>query len=67
MSKGMTYEELMSFAKDHYNEGGDATFECCDRRWFDDYVKQFGPMTKRKALEMFAIDKQIVRMRDWTF
>ena len=59
MAKALTYQELMDLAKQHYNEGGDRTFECCDKRWFDDYVKQFGPMTKKAALHMFEVDKQI--------
>lgn len=56
-AKGLTYEELMALAKEHYNEGGDQTYECCDERWFNDYVSMFGPMTKKKALEMFRLDK----------
>ncbi len=55
--KALTYEELMELAKLHYNEGGDQTYECCDRKWFDEYVRMFGPMTKKDALEMFRIDK----------
>ena len=55
--KELTYEDLMELAKKHYNEGGDQTYECCDERWFNDYVSMFGPITKKKALEMFRIDK----------
>ena len=55
--KGITYEELMALALEHYNEGGDCTYECCDERWFNDYVSMFGPMTKEYALNMFRIDK----------
>ena len=55
--KALTYQELRELAKQHYNEGGDATYECCDENWFNDYVKMFGPMTKKKALKMFEIDK----------
>ena len=56
-AKGLTFEELMELAKEHYNEGGDQTYECCDQRWFDMYVEMFGPMTKNRALEMFRLDK----------
>ena len=58
-SKGLTYEELMALALEHYNEGGDQTYECCDERWFDEMVKMSGPITKKDALEMFRIDKEI--------
>lgn len=57
-AKAMTYEEFMEYAKAHYDKGGDATYECCDRKWFDDYVAQFGPITKKVALGIFRIDYQ---------
>lgn len=63
--KALTYQELMELAKQHYNEGGDATYECCDERWFNDYVEQFGPMTKKIALNMFKIDKARYAMIAW--
>lgn len=63
----LTYQDLRDLALQHYDDGGDATYECCDERWFNDYVKQFGPMTEKTALHMFEIDKQIARMREWTF
>ena len=49
----MSYEELMAFALKHYNEGGDGVYECWDKRTFDEYVAEFGPITKSKALKMF--------------
>ena len=57
--KALTYEELMQLAKEHYNEGGDATYECWDESAFNEYVEMFGPMTKKAALEMFRLDKAI--------
>ena len=63
--KALTYQELMDLAKQHYNEGGDATYECCDEKWFNDYVEQFGPMTKKIALNMFKIDKARYAMIAW--
>ena len=63
MAKGLTYEELMEYAKQHYDKGGDITYECCNKQWFDDYVEMFGPMTKRKALNMFRLDDAIARDR----
>ena len=61
MAKALTYEELMEYAKAHYNRGGDATFECWDRHAFDEYVEMFGPITKRVALRMFRIDYEYER------
>lgn len=53
MRKTLTYEELISLAKENYAKGGDAVAECWDRATFDEYEKLFGPMTERRALEMF--------------
>lgn len=58
-AKGLTYQELMSLAREHYNDGGDYTYECCDETWYNDYVSMFGPLTKRKALAMFRLDKAV--------
>ena len=57
--KALTYEELMALAKEHYNDGGDQTYECWDERAFNVYVEMFGPITKKKALEMFRLDKAV--------
>lgn len=57
--KYLSYEELMTLALEHYNEGGDQTYECCDRRWYEERIKLFGPMTKADALEMFRLDKAV--------
>ena len=59
MNKALTYEELMKLAMEHYNEGGDATYECWGESEFNYYVKEFGPITKKKALEMFRRDKAV--------
>lgn len=56
----MSYEELMTFALQYYNEGGDGVYECWDKRTFDEYVAEFGPITKRKALAMFHSYESIV-------
>lgn len=55
-AKALTYEELMDYAHKHYNKGGDMTFECWDRKAFDEYVNEFGPITKSVALRMFRVD-----------
>ena len=49
----MTYKELMEFALLHYEEGGDFIYECWDERTFNDYVAEFGDISKSKALEIF--------------
>ena len=58
MAKYLTYDELIQFALEHYNDGGDSTYECLDRKTFegDDYYKT---MTKAKALKMFKLDAEI--------
>ena len=50
----LTYEELMALAKAHYDKGGDGYVECWDERTFAYFVKEFGPITKARALQMFA-------------
>lgn len=62
-AKAMSYEELMAYVLKHYNRGGDATYECWDERTFNEYVALFGPITKRKALEMFRLDREIQKDR----
>ena len=62
-ARALTYEELMAYALKHYSKGGDATYECWDERTFNEYVEQFGPITKSRALEMFRLDHEIQRDR----
>ena len=63
MVKALTYEELIEYAKQHYNKGGDGIYECWDERTFNEYVEMFGGITKRKALEMFRMDYEIQKDR----
>lgn len=58
MTKYLTYDELMAFALEHYNEGGDSTYECLDRKDFDS-DPYYQTMTKAKALKMFKLDDSI--------
>lgn len=58
-AKALSYEEFMEYAKAHYNKGGDGYYECWDRFAYDRYVKDFGPITKRKALKMFKLDYEL--------
>lgn len=55
MAKGLTYGEAEKFAKKNYERGGDVFVECWDEPAFDEYVKMFGPVTKRKLRQMFGI------------
>ena len=57
-AKTVSYEELIEYAMAHYNNGGDGVYECWDKRAFDDYVAEFGGITKRKALSIFRLYKE---------
>lgn len=59
----LTYEELIDYAKEHYTRGGDGIYECWDRRTYNEYVELFGPITKRGALQMFRLNREIDRDR----
>ena len=58
-AKALSYEEFMEYAKAHYYKGGDGYVECWEKYQFDEYVKMFGPITKRAALKMFRLDYEI--------
>lgn len=59
MNKILNYDELMAFALENYTKGGDFVYECWGKREFNDYVKEFGPITKQEALNMFALNLSI--------
>jgi hypothetical protein len=59
MNKELTYEELIQFALENYSKGGDGVYECWDRQTFDEYVAEFGPITKKSALKMFKLNLEI--------
>jgi len=63
MEKALSYKECMEDSLKHYNKGGDRYYECWDQQEFDDYVKQFGEITKNKALEMYRTSDSITRDR----
>lgn len=65
-AKGMTYKELMDYAKQHYCKGGDSVLECWDERYFNDYVEQFGEITKRTALAIFRRLYALEKEYAWT-
>lgn len=56
----LTYEEFIALAKTKYNEGGDGYVECWDERTFAYFVEEFGPIYKKRALQMFteALDEE---------
>ena len=51
----MDYQELMDLARAHYNKGGDVVYECWDEQNLRDFEEEFGPMTKRDALNLFKL------------
>ena len=55
----LTYDELMKLALENYSKGGDGIYECWDEQTYNDYVKEFGPITKTKARQMFKDDKAV--------
>lgn len=54
--KGLTYDQFMEYAKEHYTKGGDAYYECWGKKEFDYFVKNFGEITKARALSMFRLE-----------
>ena len=67
--KALTYEEFIALAKENYSRGGDVVVECWDQRQFDFYVKEFGAMTKTKALQTFRLynaeEREQAAMAGW--
>ena len=61
MAKALTYKEFAEYAKKYYNKGGDAYYECWDEPVFNQYVEEFGPITKSRALKMFRTQYEIER------
>ena len=53
----LTYEELLTFAMEHYWEGGDSIVEAWEETEFNEWVEEFGPLTKEKALKLFKFCK----------
>jgi hypothetical protein len=59
VAKYLTYEDLIILALKHYNFGGDGIYECWDEKTFNEYVKEFGPITKEKAFQLFKTNLEI--------
>lgn len=62
-NNNLTYSEFIEYAKQHYCKGGDSFFECWDEQTFNEYVKLFGEITKRKALQMFRTEYHVQKDR----
>ncbi len=59
MEKVLSYEEVIALARENYNNGGDIVFECWDEKFYNDYVKEFGPISKEKLLSVFSTHKSV--------
>ena len=58
-NKKLNYQEFMELSKQNYCKGGEVFYECWEEYQFDDYVHQFGPITKERALKIFNIYKNL--------
>ncbi len=67
MAKELNYEEFIEYAQKYYIKGGDTFVECWDRREFDYFVKNFGAITKSRALSMFRLQQSINKDRNGFF
>lgn len=66
--KALTWKEFYKLALVNYEFGGDGIVECWDERTFNDYVKEFGPITEKVARDMFDTAEQIwTDMRGYVF
>lgn len=56
MEKELTYEEFISLAKENYNCGGHSVIAdwMVSKSDFDEYVKEFGPITKEEAVNIMT-------------
>lgn len=57
----LTWEEFYKLALQNYEKGGDGVVECWDENTFNEYVAEFGPMTRKKAMDMFRTAEEIYR------
>ncbi len=52
IAKGLSYEEFIALANEHYENGGNAIVECWDRITFNEYISQFGSIALSEAHEI---------------
>lgn len=57
--KELTYKEAQAFAMAYYSKGGDAFYEAWEEYQFNDYVKEYGPMTVKAMKSMFRIQTEV--------
>lgn len=57
--KALTFDEFQEFAMSNYNSGGDSVVECWDEQTFNEYVNEFGPITKKVASSIFRMYNSI--------
>ncbi len=55
----LTWKEFYKLALHNYENGGDGVVECWDENTFNEYVKEFGPITEKVAHEMFSTALEI--------
>ena len=67
--KGLTYQQFIDYCKTKYTAGGDTYVECWDEKTFNEWVAQFGAMTKKRAQQLIktnhAYKKEVDAMREW--
>lgn len=51
----LTYEEFQKLAQENYTKGGDRVVECWDKKAYIQECKANGPITKKRALEIFKL------------
>lgn len=57
--KGITFEELMKLAVRYYMQGGSEIIEFWDKNSFDEYEKEFGPMSRETAIKLMKTMKAV--------
>lgn len=60
--KELTWEKFYKFALRNYKKGGDGIVEYWSENTFNRYVAEFGPITKKVALDMFNTAEQVWNM-----
>lgn len=51
--KVLSFGELLTIAKENYAEGGDTVYECWNQSFFDDYVREAGPVYRKDVKSLF--------------
>lgn len=59
--KDLSFGELLTLAKENYAKGGDVIYECWDQNFYDDYVKECGPVKRKDVKKLFSLLKEILK------